>query len=61
MHPSHAFFIFALVFQIDNVNGGQPCTGADQLPAEFEALLSCQVEKKAVWNCQRNPRAVPLK
>lgn len=47
--------------QIDKANGGQPCTGADQLPPQFEALLSCQVEKKAVWNCQRNPRAVPLK
>jgi hypothetical protein len=47
--------------KVDNTNGGQPCVGKDALPAQYEALLSCVVEKRVMWNCQKNPRAVPVK
>lgn len=44
--------------KIDNLNGGQPCKGADRLPMEYEALLDCQVEQ-TIWSCHshKNPRA----
>ena len=46
--------------RVDNANGGQPCQGADSLPPQYEALLSCAVDRKNLWACQRNPRAEAL-
>jgi hypothetical protein len=44
--------------KVDNSNGGQACTGSDILPAEYEALLTCTIENKVKWQCQKNSRAV---
>ncbi|KAJ1442041.1 hypothetical protein B484DRAFT_442454 [Ochromonadaceae sp. CCMP2298] len=44
---------------VDNNNGGEACRKLDKLPQEYEALLDCEV-KTGVWNCQENPRAIPL-
>jgi len=45
---------------VDNNNGGIACTGGDALPAKYEALLDCFVEKRGIWRCKKNPRAEPL-
>ena len=45
-----------------NNGGGAPCTGADELPPQFESLLNCRrtIEKgksPGLWDCVRNPKA----
>ena len=47
--------------RVDNQNGGLRCSGRDELPAEYEALLECSVDKPGMWSCKKNPRAIPVK
>lgn len=46
---------------IDNLDGGVPCTGADELPLQFQSLLNCNKHftgenwSVSEWACKPNP------